>query len=381
MKILLIGEYSNLHNSLKEGLLALGHQVTLVSSGDSFKKFPSDYSYEPKFSKLRIIQFVNKIFVKLRILNFLKIESAFRFYKFLNKKENYDVIQLINSDAVHTYPFLSRILYRKLFRKSKNIHLLVCGDEVPIIEYYYKDKEHYNILTSYFQDKNLRHYFDFSLKYLRKEYQKLFQMVFRNAKSLITSDFDYETPMRNMGYETTFVPNPINTDKIIYRPNIVEDKIIIFLGINRFSYYKKGICFFEEALQKIKRKYAEKVEVIITENVPYQEYIMLYEKAHILLDQIYAYDQGYNALTAMAQGKVVFTGAGKDWQNHFGITEDTVAIDASPNADIIYEKLEWLIQNPEQISKIGKNAREFVEKEHHYIKIAERYLQTWTRIF
>jgi hypothetical protein len=30
-------------------------------------------------------------------------------------------------------------------------------------------------------------------------------------------------------------------------------------------------------------------------------YINSYNKAHILLDQVYAYDQGYNALEAMAK--------------------------------------------------------------------------------
>ena len=42
MKILLIGEYSNLHNSLKKGLIELGHEVTLVSFGDGFKNLSSD---------------------------------------------------------------------------------------------------------------------------------------------------------------------------------------------------------------------------------------------------------------------------------------------------------------------------------------------------
>src|SRR5690606_30108174 len=50
-KILLIGEYSRLHNSLKEGLTALGHEVTLVSTGDDFKQFPSDILLQKKFSR------------------------------------------------------------------------------------------------------------------------------------------------------------------------------------------------------------------------------------------------------------------------------------------------------------------------------------------
>ena len=51
MRILLIGEYSRLHNSLKEGLLHLGHDVTLVGDGDDFKNYPVDYSIDSKISK------------------------------------------------------------------------------------------------------------------------------------------------------------------------------------------------------------------------------------------------------------------------------------------------------------------------------------------
>ena len=49
MRILLVGEYSRLHNSLKEGLQALGHEVTLVSTGDEFKNFPSDVLLKRKY--------------------------------------------------------------------------------------------------------------------------------------------------------------------------------------------------------------------------------------------------------------------------------------------------------------------------------------------
>ena len=47
MKILLIGEYSRLHNSLKKGLEELGHKVTLVGTGDLFKNYPVDISIKP----------------------------------------------------------------------------------------------------------------------------------------------------------------------------------------------------------------------------------------------------------------------------------------------------------------------------------------------
>ena len=57
MKILLIGEYSNLHNSLKQGLQKNGFEVTLLSTGDGFKNFDSDIPiksslFENKFLKV-----------------------------------------------------------------------------------------------------------------------------------------------------------------------------------------------------------------------------------------------------------------------------------------------------------------------------------------
>ena len=42
MRILLLGEYSNVHNTLAQGLRALGHEVTVASDGDHWKDYPRD---------------------------------------------------------------------------------------------------------------------------------------------------------------------------------------------------------------------------------------------------------------------------------------------------------------------------------------------------
>ena len=42
MKILLLGEYSNVHATLAKGLRALGHEVTVASNGDFWKNYPRD---------------------------------------------------------------------------------------------------------------------------------------------------------------------------------------------------------------------------------------------------------------------------------------------------------------------------------------------------
>ena len=378
MKILLLGEYSRLHNSLKEGLVALSHEVTIVGCGDKFKKFPVDFSiYARICNNNKTANFLFKSIRKVTSLDFEKIEKAIRFYLLLPKLNDFNHVQLINSDALETYPILSRFLYKKLFKKIKSRSLLICGDEVPVVDYWFQNELKYSVLTPYFEDNSLENQFQFPLKYRKESYRKTFKWLKENCQKLITSDLDYEIPMQKMGFTTTFVPNPINTDKIVFQPLEKSDKIIIFLGINRLSYLKKGINYFEKALEIVRKKYANKVEIIVTENIPYNDYISIYNKAHILLDQVFAYDQGYNALEAMAKGKVVFTGAETEFSNQYQLQEDEICINALPDENKIAAKLSYLIERPEKIKEISKNARNFIEKEHNYKTNATKYLTCW----
>jgi len=377
MKILLVGEYSRLHNSLKEGLEAVGHTAVIVSPGDGFKNYASGFSTGSKLFKNRWLKkFKNGVY-KLTGTDLERWEKGIRFYRLLPQLKGYGHIQLINSDALETLPWLAKRLLKKLFaQNADSVSLLVCGDETPVIEYNLSGKLKYSILTPYFKDKSLKNYYSYSFKYLTKTHRNLFEWIAEKADSIITSDLDYEIPMRAMGYNTHFIPNPINTETIAFTPLEISGKVVIFLGINRLSYTKKGIPYFEAALEMIKQKYPDTAEIIVTENIPYAEYINLYNRAHILLDQVYAYDQGYNALEAMAKGKVVFTGAEAEFTAHYHLSEP-VNINALPDAHAIADALSHLIENPDELIAIGKCARAFIEKEHEYKMIAGRYVEEW----
>ena len=135
MKILLIGEYSRLHNSLKEGLESLNHEVTIVGTGDKFKNFPVDLSIAPKIiSSNLVLSYLNKITLRAFKFNLESIEKGIRFYFILPQLQNYDVVQLINSNAIETFPRWSISLLRKVFSKNHKIFLLICGEETPIID-------------------------------------------------------------------------------------------------------------------------------------------------------------------------------------------------------------------------------------------------------
>ena len=378
MKILLVGEYSRLHSSLKEGLVTLGHQVTIVSSGDGMKKFKTDINFNSKIKVSFVLNKLNNLCIRFLNTDFIKIENAYRFKKIIPQLKDFDVVQLINEDALFIEPKTQIKLLQQLIITNKKLCVLCCGDDFTSVSYYLNKNLKYSILTPYLNNKALKNRFQFSLKYVTKPYKRLHEFVKKNSFGTIATDMDYHLPMQAQPQYLGFIPNPINTNKIDFTELKIDSKINIFLGINTRSKIKKGITFFEEALATIKDMYPEKVEIQITENLPYTQYIQVYNKAHILLDQVYAYDQGYNALEAMAKGKVVFTGAEQEWLEHYSLEKDTVAINALPDVDYLVQKLEWLILNPDKIIEISKNARQFIEIEHDYVTSAKKYIKAWS---
>lgn len=376
MRILLIGEFSRLHNSLKEGLIANGHEVLLVANGDGFKNYPSDLSTKASFSYSFIGSFVKKVVYRLFNFDIIKLGHGIRFYFHLHQLKNFDVVQFINESAIQTQPKFEQFLLKKILSNNTKCFLLCCGPDYNIVKHLLSKKERYSIMNPYFEDEKSKKEFRFILDFASKKHKKLHKFIYKNIRGVIASDIDYHIPMIDNPMYLGLIPNPINTEKITYIKPVLNEKINIFLGINRSTYYTKGISFFEEALKIISDKYGNLVKITISENVPYHEYIEKYNACHILLDQVYGYDQGYNALEAMAKGKVVFTGAEKEFYEYYNLDEK-LAVNALPSVEYLVEELSILIENPNEIKEIGVRARQFVEKNHHYISIAENYLQIW----
>ena len=377
MKVLLLGEYSGLHNTLKEGLVALGHEVTLVGDGDGFKNFPADISIRPSFFNKPIIKYIKLGVYKLFGFDLLKLERGLRYAAHQKRLKGYDIVQLINEKPIKTIPSLERSFLKNIFRDNKKTILLSCGIDSFNLEYLLEKKFKYSLMDPYFENQNLKGIYNYILNYNTESHKKTHQLILENISGIIASDMDYAIPLRDHPLFKGIIPNPVNLDKLDYSPLTISSEIVIFLGINRGNYNQKGIVYFEKALEIIQKKYNAKVKVIVAENIPYAEYMQLYKSAHILLDQVYSYDQGYNALEAMANGKVVFTGAETEFLKHFNLQENEVCMNGLADVDYLVEKLSQLIDSPEEIVKIGKNARSFIEKEHHYFKIAQKYVEVY----
>lgn len=375
MRILLIGEYSRLHNSLKEGLEKLGNEVVLLGFKDGFKDFPVDFPLYKKWDN----GFLKKLKIALIRSTGFDISSYLTYRQFNTIKNNFidfDAVQLINENSFYCNPIFEKKILEFLFEKNKKIFLLSCGDDYLNVKYYFEHPEIKSGIQPYLDGKIEDKNFLGVLKFRTKSYKNLHKYIYEKSGGIIASDMDYHIPLVNNPSYLGFIPNPINIDKIAFKKIEITDKIVIFHGINNESYFKKGNDYFEKALAIIQEKYPETVEIISSRSIPYNQYINLYDKSHILLDQVYANDQGYNALEAMAKGKVVFTGAEPTFVSQYALTE-SVNINAKPDVDYLASQLSFLIENPLEIIAIGKRARAFIEKEHDYLKVAQQYLKVW----
>ncbi|MBV7270429.1 glycosyltransferase [Winogradskyella luteola] len=376
MKILLVGEYSRLHNSLKEGLEKLNHDITIVAAYDGFKKYDVDLLIKKKYRR-GIKKKVKNLLYRLTGFDLESYNVIQQIQQLESQLRGYDIVQFINETPFGCSAEIETKIFDFISSRNNNTYLLSCGTDYISVNYANGKNLRYSILTPYKNGKDKTNLFAYGLKFLKPEFKALHYHIYNKINGVIASDMDYHLPLQNHPKYLGLIPNPINIDNLKFEELKIKDKIIIFHGINIQNYYKKGNDIFEDALGIIKQKYSDKIKVITVRNLPYSEYIKAYNQSQILLDQIYAYDQGYNALEAMAKGKVVFTGAEKEWLNHYNVKEDTIVINALPNAASIVEKLEWLIKNPSKIIEISKNARQFIEEHHHYVTSAKNYLNIW----
>ncbi|WP_458629092.1 glycosyltransferase [Winogradskyella sp. PC D3.3] len=378
MKVLLFGEYNRAQWNIKLGLNSLGHEAILVSNRDGFKKVDVDIEIiDPYRSKFR-----KKFRILIKKITGIDLTAVSIKRQIKSKKKllsNYDIVQFINEAPFDFERKHQLIIFNWLKQWNKSVFLLSAGLDYPSISYAYAKKFRYSILTPYFENKGSKKDFSPALSYISEAHIALHNEIFKSIKGVISNDLDYHIPLIGYSKYLGMIPHAINLSELSFQTPSIDEKIIIFHGINTFNYYKKGNDIFDAALAIISKKYGDKIEIIIAKNLPYKDYIKSFDRAHILLDQVYAYDQGFNALEAMAKGKVVFTGAEQEWLDYYELKDDTIAINALPDAELIAKKLEWLILNPEKIVEISAHARQFVKAHHDHISCAQQYLETWQK--
>ncbi|ENM3723215.1 glycosyltransferase [Vibrio cholerae] len=352
MKILLLGEFSALHKNLKEGLVELGHDVTIAASGDGFKRIPADISFDSNLSGI-----LGKI--QRRLLPLMS----------LSEMKDFDVVQLINPFAFNYKLFPTRLFYKKIKSNNKKFFMLAAGDDA----FFWR---HGRVRLAYGPfDDFLKYDHQQENFYMDTEEAYRFNLeILAKVRGVIPIMYEYEVSYQTEDKRLNTIPIPINLNKINYSENIVRNKLIIFHGLNRYGF--KGTRHVEEAFDYLSKKYPNDLELIIEGKMPLNEYLELMSRTNVVIDQLYSHSLGVNGVYALAMGKVVMGGAEPESLKALGVNESPV-INLKPNAQSIIDQVEKLLKNKSAIREIGLKSRLFAEQVHSHVKVAQRYIDTW----
>ncbi len=382
MKVLLIGEYSGVHTNLAKALRSKNIDVFCVHDGDGYKGFSADYEIKYKYINANSF-FLRKIlsiwYLILRFTGLIGIIQILKHISVIKKFRDFDVVQLINPIALSDFgSVVNYILFRYLLKKNKKIFLCALGDDYIWVKGSMGDKEHYSMLSD-IKIKDLKHYIYPLLYRYGFLDKKLNLLMIKKCNRIIPGLQDYYKYYKKYDNCNEIIPIAIDIESAV-KPLVFNGyPIKIFHGWQQGKEVRKGNDIFDRVIQEIIRKYPDLISYKIVSNVPYDEYRKLYTDSVIFLDQCYSMDRGVNALLGMAAGKVVVGGFNKDLQEKYHISENQILLNINYDEKIIYEKIKFLIHNPEEIEKISRNAICFIKNYHSFDSVAKSYIEVWER--
>ena len=381
MKVLFVGEYSNVYTELSSELNSRGIETFTISDGDAFKNYPADF-------KLKNVRKQNPSIIR-KIVNTclfrLGLEGITIFLRNWTKLKSvsigYDVVQLINPVALSGFGSFLNLAYLKYLHKhNKKIYLSVLGDDYYTVNWFIKN----DFKSDYYRSNHLKQFCkpDWAFKYKYcLGYHFLNRYAIDISEKIIPGLRCYREPYIWTGKVTCVIPFPVNPSRL-GTPLCIKkgDVINIFHGWQKGREHRKGNLIFAKVVKRLEKEYADKLQYNVVQSVPYEEYVKLYNNCHIFLDQVFFEDKGYNGLLGMAAGKVVFSGffdkALKEYPHYYG---EVIGVDVSRDEDDMYNKFRHIVETPEIINEISNNAIAFVKKNHLSSVVADMYLNVWEK--
>lgn len=367
MKILFVGDASNLHNCLASALRKMGHQAVVASNGSNWMNTERDINLYRKNNSP-----IHTLFYLLRL--------AFS----LPKMRGFDIVELVNPIFLNLKPQKVMWIYKYLRKYNKKLVLSALGTDYFYVKTCYEGQAlRYN---EYFVHNNLT---DFA-RHNKKDTQRWLSPQMKKHTFYLVKDIDgiiaclpeyFVTYAPLYPHKTFFVDIPIDTKSI--EPNFIPEepeKVKFFIGLQKHRMEEKGTDKLLNAAKRICEKYPDKAELKVVSNVPYKEYLKEMESSHVILDQIYSYTPATNALLAMAHGLVAVSGAEPEYYDFIGEKDNQPIINVLPDQNDIYNKLEWIVLNKHLLPKLSRQSRAFVEKHNDNFKVAQQYLKIWEKL-
>ncbi|MGN0232942.1 MAG: glycosyltransferase family 1 protein [Bacteroidaceae bacterium] len=364
MKILLLGEYSNVHATLADGLRLLGHKVMVMSNGDFWKDYPRDVDLSRHEGKWGGISLMAR-------LAFL-----------LPRMVGYDVVQLINPMFVELKAGRILPLYRFLRRHNRRVVLGAMG-----MDYYwvhecctrrhlrYSDFNIGDELRSNADALSERH------DWIGTSKERLNRIIAEDCDAIVAGLYEYWTCYQPLFPDKTeFIPLPIKpkfSDEAVVDRRDPRQPVRIFVGVNRSRNEYKGTDIMLRAARIVQGRYPGRMELVVAENVPFGQYVQMMDGSDAIMDQLYSYTPSMNPLEAMSRGLVCIGGGEPESYDILGERHLCPIINVTPSIESVCQVLETLVLHPERIPELKRQSMEYVRKHHDFVKVAQRYEQLY----
>jgi glycosyltransferase involved in cell wall biosynthesis len=177
-----------------------------------------------------------------------------------------------------------------------------------------------------------------------------------------------------------FIPFPINLAKTTPKePHPEYPGIRIFIGIQRKRSIYKGTDIMLRALQRLEQEYADRMEVVKTESVPFPIYQNLMNHSDVLVDQLYSYTPAMNGLLAMSKGLILVGGGEEEHYHLLQEPELRPIINVCPTEDDVYEQIEkrLLQASSQELERLSAESVEYIRRHHDHVKVARQYIKLW----
>ena len=357
MKILLLGEYSNVHNTLARGLRELGHSVTVVSNGDFWKNYPRDIDVSRRPGKLGGVLLMAKI------------------YALLPRLRGYDIVQFIN-------PMFFELKAERLFSlfhylKKHNKKLVLCGFGM---DYFWANTCSTTMPLRYSDfniGKDLRQNKEAIVErkdWIGTEKERLNRLMAKECDAIVTGLYEYWRCYEpTFPKKTTFIPFPIVVGDQPIIANETPEKLNLFVGISKNRSAYKGTDIMLRAAEQVKQQYPDRLNLTVVNGLPFDEYVRTMLGSHAIMDQLYSYTPSMNPLEAMAHG-IICIGGGEP-ENYEIINETTLrpVINVLPTYESCVTEITRLVNNLSLIPQLQRESYDYVCKHHDYIKVARQY--------
>ncbi|WP_417698659.1 hypothetical protein [Psychromonas sp.] len=339
-RVLIYGEYSGYGKSLSQGFRDLGHHSSVFSpTGDNWKEISVNYCLD----------------------NRSKISKLLSLAKLIPKFLRYDVVYIMNP-YFFSVSLLGPLVLLLFWLFNKKVFLLCCGADVEYIktgEAGELNRWVYNGVglpsPSFYKRKR-----DIFVNYLcakvsRKIIPVMYDYQFCWKQSAFSHKLSNVVPLACDGQVTSIKSTDVN-------------KIVIMHGISRAEL--KGSDVIIDALNYINVKY-DNVEVLFPERLSQKEYLDLFEKVDISIDQCKSNSYGMNGVYALLQGHVLLSSCSKEFHDSLSIEEIPVIHIEEDVSDII-SKLESILLNPEELKNIKKSSQNYASYLHNPKRVANK---------